>query len=119
MKIAVFTAMFFFTVSSICFAGEPRVLKVRVEKTGGHLYQVWATIQHDDEGWEHYADRWEILDMQGNLLDTRTLLHPHTSEPFTRSIERANIPRGIARIKIRAHDNVHGYSNEELYINLP
>lgn len=33
----------------------------------GYL-NAYATAQHDDEGLEHYADRWEILDMDGICL---------------------------------------------------
>jgi hypothetical protein len=69
-------------------------------------------VQHDDEGWDHYADRWEIL-------DTRVLLHPHSRAPFTRSIPRAKIPAGIKEIRVRAHDSVHGYGGKELVVPVP
>ena len=45
-----------------------------------------TSIRHNDQGWEHYADRWEVLDLEGNQLGYRTLGHPHDNEqPFTRS----------------------------------
>ncbi len=74
------------------YAGEAHVLHVKIERLADNNITVYATVQHDDEGWKHYADRWEILDMQGNLLDTRVLMHPHTEEPFTRSLPKAKIP---------------------------
>ena len=39
-----------------------------------------VTIRHPDTGWEHYADGWRVLDMQGNELGMRVLHHPHETE---------------------------------------
>lgn len=110
---------FILLFSSQAFAGEADVLEVKITKTAEGAYQVSATVQHGDEGWQHYADRWEILDMEGNILDTRVLMHPHTPEPFTRSISAANIPDGIQKIRVRAHDNVHGYGGKEVVVDIP
>ncbi|MDJ0624701.1 MAG: hypothetical protein QNJ17_17200 [Desulfocapsaceae bacterium] len=105
--------------SSQVLAGKADVLEVKITKTAGGTYQVSATVQHADDGWQHHADRWEILDMEGNILDTRVLMHPHTPAPFTRSISGAKIPEGIQKVRVRAHDNVHGYGGEELVIDIP
>jgi hypothetical protein len=49
-----------------------------------------------DAGWEHYADRWQVLDAGGTVLGERVLLHPHdTEQPFTRSQSGIEIPAGI------------------------
>ena len=66
----------------------------------------WAsniTVRHDDEGWEHYADRWEVVAPDGTVLASRTLYHPHVDEqPFTRSLNGLVIPKGIMRVRVRA-----------------
>lgn len=101
------------------FAGEADVLKVDVaaDGRGGHRFAV--TVAHDDTGWEHYADRWEILDGDGNILATRTLHHPHVSEqPFTRSLSGVEIPAHVRKITVRAHDNVHGYGGQAVSVDL-
>lgn len=105
--------------SSLVFGGEADVLEVKIEKTNDGYLNVAATVQHDDDGWDHYADRWEILDMEGKILDKRILRHPHATAPFTRSILRARIPKGMEKIRVRAHDNVHEYGGKEVEAVVP
>ncbi len=108
-----------FCIGAKGYAGEAHVLNVKIERMADNSLTVYATVQHDDEGWKHYADRWEILDMQGNLLDTRVLMHPHTEEPFTRSLPRVKIPAETKKIRVRAHDNIHGYGGREIVTEIP
>ena len=83
-------------------------------------WRVSATVEHADEGWDHYADRWEVLAPDGTILATRELLHPHVEEqPFTRSLAGVVIPDGIEEVIIRAHDNVHGYGGAEVTVAVP
>ncbi|MEM7643100.1 MAG: hypothetical protein AAF366_11285, partial [Pseudomonadota bacterium] len=59
---------------------------------------------------EHYADGWEVLGPDGARLGYRELLHPHvTEQPFTRSLSGVEIPEGVERVTVRAHDNVDGW----------
>ena len=68
-------------------AGEADVINVTVVKTATDVYGFSVTVRHDDTGWEHYADKWEVLDIDQNVLATRILYHPHVDEqPFTRSL---------------------------------
>ena len=69
------------------FAGEADVLGVKITRQENGTYSFSVTVRHDDEGWDHYADRWEITELKGNTLGTRVLLHPHVGEqPFTRGL---------------------------------
>jgi len=119
MKVILRAVLIVFLLKSSCFSGEADVVGVRVERIDPAGLQVWVTVQHDDDGWDHYADRWEILDLEGNLLDTRVLLHPHSPEPFTRSIPKVTLPPTLRKIKIRAHDSVHGYGGKEMVVDVP
>ncbi len=77
-------------------------------------------VRHADEGWKHYADRWEVLSPEGELLATRVLRHPHVEEqPFTRALSGVKIPLSVEKVRIRARDSVHGYGGEEVEIELP
>ncbi|MEW8561023.1 MAG: hypothetical protein AB2541_02925 [Candidatus Thiodiazotropha sp.] len=97
-------------VSSGLVAGEADVVKVTVRKKGVNLYDFGVTVLHKDAGWDHYANRWEVLDEKGAVLATRTLHHPHVKEqPFTRYLTDVVIPVGIKQVTIRAHDSVHQY----------
>jgi hypothetical protein len=72
-----------------------------------------VTVRHADAGWQHYANAWEILGPDGEVLATRTLHHPHVDEqPFTRTLD-ATIPLGIERVTIRARDSRHGLGGAE------
>ncbi len=74
-----------------------------------------VTVRHADEGWEHYADRWEVLAPDGRVLATRVLLHPHvTEQPFTRALGGVAIPGDVERVRLRAHDRIHGFGGREL-----
>lgn len=77
-----------------------------------------VTVRHADQGWDHYADRYEVLDATGAVLATRVLHHPHVDEqPFTRELT-AEIPLSIERVRIRARDSQHGYGGRELELTL-
>ena len=39
-------------------AGEADVISVKVKKTDTNIYQFDVTVEHADEGWKHYADKW-------------------------------------------------------------
>ena len=83
-------------------------------------YRIEVTVRHADEGWEHYADRWEVLSPDGTVLATRVLRHPHVEEqPFTRSLSGVRIPEGIDEIIVRAHDSRDGYGGRSLRVKLP
>jgi len=107
-------------IPSFILAGETDVIAVDVRKSGDNLYHVDVTVTHTDEGWDHYADSWEVLDPEGNVLGTRTLYHPHVNEqPFTRSLSGVVIPDQVKQVTIRAHDSVHDYGGQTQTIALP
>lgn len=100
-------------------AGEADVVDAEVD-CDGFVCDFSVTVRHDDEGWDHYADRWEVLDPGGNVLGVRELAHPHVQEqPFTRSLRSIEIPTEITEVIIRSHDTVHGYGGSELTIDIP
>lgn len=84
------------------------------------FYRFSVTIRHDDEGWDHYADRFEILAPDGTVLGTRVLVHPHVDEqPFTRALGAVAVPDGVSEVTIRAHDSVHGDGGKTLTVKVP
>jgi len=101
-------------------AGEADVINVTVVKAATDVYGFSVTVRHDDTGWEHYADKWEVLDLDQNVLATRILYHPHEDEqPFTRSLSAVKIPAAVGGVNLRAHCSVHGYGGQEFPIDLP
>jgi len=81
--------------------------------------RVDVTLEHNDTGWEHYADSWRIVTETGEEIGKRVLLHPHVNEqPFTRSLNDVSIPEGVETLWIEAHDSVHGISNNKFRLDL-
>ena len=93
------------------FADPPTIDQVRAMQTGD-TWRFDVTISHPDTGWDHYADGWRVLDMNGNELGLRVLYHPHVNEqPFTRSLSDVAIPAGITQVQIEARCSVDGWSS--------
>jgi hypothetical protein len=75
-------------------------------------YTFSVTISSTDLGCQHYADWWEVIDLDGNLLYRRILAHSHVNEqPFTRSGGPVEILEAI-EIYVRAHMNSSGYGTK-------
>lgn len=90
-------------------AGEVSVEEVRVTPESGGAFGFAVTLRHADEGWDHYADRWEVVGPDGKVYGTRTLVHPHTNEqPFTRSQSGIALPDTVEEVVVRGHDTIHG-----------
>lgn len=107
-------------IVATALAGPADVEAVAVGATGAGQYRFSVTVRHADEGWDHYADRWEVLTLDGTLLGTRTLYHPHVDEqPFERDLAGISIPDNITAVVVRAHDSVHGFSGVTQRVALP
>ena len=112
-------ASFLVSAAAAC-AGEADVVDVAVRVTGQNTYSFDVTIRHADEGWQHYADKWDVVAPDGTVLGTRTLYHPHEDEqPFTRSLSGVKIPASVHAVIIRAHDSVHGYGGKTMKVAVP
>ena len=105
-------------LSPAVLANEVSIVDARVECAASCTFTV--TLEHADTGWDHYADLWEVLSMDGALLGARVLHHPHENEqPFTRSLSGVSIPAGTRQVRIRARDSKHGFSDRELVLDIP
>lgn len=101
-------------------AGEADVVAATATPDGGGLWSFSVTVKHADEGWEHYADRFEVVGPDGKVLGVRTLAHPHeTEQPFTRSLGGVAIPDSVKSVIIRAGDSVHELGGKQLELALP
>lgn len=113
-----FVALLLVLLSTASLAGEVRIVDVRVECPASCTFAV--TLEHADQGWSHYADQWDVMTLDNELLGSRVLHHPHDNEqPFTRSLSGVTLPQGVSQVKIRAKDSVHGYSSQEFLVDIP
>ena len=107
------------SLPAISFAGEVDIVGVKAKTGQDGTWSFTVTAKHDDEGWDHYANQWEVLSPDGVVLGTRILLHPHVGEqPFTRSLGGVEIPEGVGKVFVRARYSVHGYGGEEIEVEM-
>jgi len=74
-----------------------------------NAYDFAVEISSPDNGCDQYADWWEVVSENGDLIYRRTLLHSHVSEqPFTRSGGPVPVDPQ-AMVIVRAHMHPGGY----------
>lgn len=102
-------------------AGKADVLKVAVTSRPDGLFTFSVTLRHADEGWDHYADQWDVESVDGKTVyGRRVLYHPHVDEqPFARFLSEVKIPEDVREVNIRARDKRHGYGGVEMRVRLP
>ena len=100
-------------------AGKADIVEVVASQAGDGTWRFDVTVAHADEGWDHYADLWEVVAPDGTVLGQRVLAHPHVDEqPFTRSQSGIVIPDDLEEVTVRAHDSVHGWGGVEMTLPL-
>ena len=102
--------------SSIDFA---QITEVLATQQSNDTWCFSVTVKHNDEGWEHFADGWEVIDLEGKQLGYRQLSHPHVNEqPFTRSQCNIKISSEISHVIVRAKCNKHGFGGKAFGVKL-
>ena len=94
--------------ASINWQGVTQVTEIEISGEEND-YTFKVTIESPDTGCDQYADWWEVVDLEGNLIYRKILAHSHvTEQPFTRSGE--NIELGEDKeVYVRMHMNNSGY----------
>lgn len=86
-------------VVSVSFTGEE------------NNYTFSVAIKSPDTGCDQYADWWEIISENEELIYRRVLAHSHVNEqPFTRSGGPVKLIKD-QKVYVRMHMNTSGYSN--------
>ena len=105
-------------VGRAVWADPAEVVGVEAVEVDG-TWRFAVTLRHPDTGWDHYADGWDIVDAEGEVLGERPLAHPHVEEqPFTRSTSGVVIPDGTVEVFIRTRCNVDGWRSEWFAVRL-
>ncbi len=105
--------------SNFAIANEVEVVDVKASQASDQTWSFRVTLRHEDEGWDHYANEWQVIAPDNKILATRTLYHPHVNEqPFTRGTQGVKIPVNIKTIRVIAKDTVHGLSTNAVELNL-
>lgn len=116
---AVCLAALLIASTAVALAGPADVTAVRAMQTGADVWRFDVTVAHSDEGWDHYADLWEVIAPDGTLLGSRVLAHPHVDEqPFTRSLSGVAIDDAVGTVTVRARDSAHGFGGAQMVVDL-
>ncbi|MBE9040600.1 hypothetical protein IQ235_07360 [Oscillatoriales cyanobacterium LEGE 11467] len=87
-----------------------------VDVTAGEpgAYTFAVTVQSPDTGCDRYANWWEVLDEEGNLIYRRNLAHSHVEEqPFRRTGGAVAVqPNDVAIV--RSHMYPDGYGTQAM-----
>lgn len=96
-----------------------QVTQVKATQSKDNTWCFSVQVRHNDQGWKHYADGWQVIDTQGNQLGLRVLGHPHDNEqPFTRKLCKIAIPKDIKQVVVRAKCNQHGFGGKTMLVDL-
>ncbi len=105
--------------SCICIASDAKIIKVKAEKTPAQKFNISVTLEHEDEGWEHYSNAWRVYLPAGELIGERVLHHPHVDEqPFTRTLLGLSIPSELSKVIIVAVCSKTGESKNRYTLKL-
>ena len=97
-------------VKSAVPTSQAEVVSVSVSGEPG-AFNFSVTVSSPDEGCNQYADWWEIIRQDRELIYRRILLHSHVDEqPFTRSGGPVPIEADTV-VLVRAHMHPEGYGS--------
>jgi hypothetical protein len=104
--------------SPLLLAKEVEITKVELEPTGS-TWTVHVTLRHDDQGFEHYANGWRLVDAKKNVIAAQELYHPHDKKKsFTDSKANIKIPSQTKLVFLEAQAKPHGWSKQRVRIDL-
>jgi hypothetical protein len=96
-----------------------QVVYVKAIQSKDGSWCIRTTVRHSDEGWEHYANAWQVLDEEGKEVAWRLLAHPHDDEqPFERDKCGIEIPPKTVKLVVQAKCNVHGFGGHAVVVDL-
>lgn len=97
-----------------------QVRHVVAQETGDGVWRFRVTVEHNDEGWDHYANLWQVVHPETlEVYGERELAHPHDNEqPFTRSQSGIRIPEERSTVLVRARCDQHGWGGQEVLVDL-
>ena len=105
---------------------EAHVRFVRATRAADGTWTLEVTIAHPNRGDGGYADGWDVITPNAQVLKTSVadaytqVLTAPTSRAteFTHTLIGLTIPADVTRFFVRAHDSVHGWGGAMVFVDL-
>lgn len=95
------------------------MIHVDVTKNDDGTFKFDVTISSPYDSANRYADAWRVIDEAGAVYGIRELVHDHSAEqPFTRSLDKVEIPETVEKVTIEARDLVNGWGGSTVTVDL-
>ena len=106
--------------------GDADVTNVYARKETNGTWTFHVSVNHGDVDLEDFVDGWDVVTVDGDVVKlepnhrfTKSLRAPHVEEqPFTRTRKGLEIPAGIEKVRVRAHDSNGGFGGKEVLVDL-
>jgi hypothetical protein len=84
------------------------------------IYHIKVTIEHEDTGWDHYVESWEIFAPDGQILGVRPFFEPELERLKTVSaLAGVVIPEDVKAVTIRARTHPSGFEGDPVKVKIP
>lgn len=76
-------------------------------------------IKHNDQGWNHYANGWQVYDLEGDIISGIIIGHPHDKkQPFIRRHCNIKIKPDVPKVVVKTRCNVHGFGGRAIVLDM-
>jgi hypothetical protein len=104
---------------SSAYAGNADVIAVETHLKAPEVYDFNVTIRSQGTGPHYYADRIEVVGLDGRIYGSRVLETPHDNEQlFTRDVPDVRVPGVVNSVMIRVHFTPTGYDGVSMSVTL-
>ena len=70
----VVTILLSFLLLTTVNANEVEIVDVKAHQKNDKTWTFAVTLKHDDKGWDHYANEWQIIGNDNKIFGTRTCI---------------------------------------------
>ena len=98
----------------------PNVVAAQVRARAGGLFDFEVTLSSACDTLACHADAFRVRGPDGRVYGERQLQHHHPGEQrLTRALHRIELPPGLQRVRVQAHDARRGWGGAEVELALP
>ena len=101
--------------TAVALANMPKAIGAKVVRMGDDRYQFEVNIAHEDDSWEHFVDRWEVIGKGGKILASYYMYYPRIGEGIVwKELRGIKVDPGTKYVIYRLHAKGDGYGRDKL-----